>query len=73
MKNGHLYLHLRFRNQRKKKYGSLETRGKLNNRKSIHDRPKIIEQRLRFGDLEIDRIISSLWSQLWTEKQAIYG
>lgn len=57
MKNGHLYLHLRCRNQRKKKYGSLETRGKLNNRKSIHDRPQIVEQRLRFGDLEIDTIV----------------
>ncbi|MEG2271132.1 MAG: IS30 family transposase [Acinetobacter sp.] len=56
-KGGYLYQHLRFRNQRKRKYGDPETRGKLNNRTSIHDRPQIIEQRSRFGDLEIDTIV----------------
>lgn len=56
-KGGDLYLHLRFKNQRKRKYGSIETRGQLTNRKSIHDRPAEIEQRSRFGDLEIDTII----------------
>lgn len=56
-KGGYLYQHLRFRNQRKRKYGHPETRGKLNNRRSIHDRPQIIEQRSRFGDLEIDTIV----------------
>ncbi|WP_407305177.1 IS30 family transposase, partial [Acinetobacter sp.] len=45
IKGGGLYLHLRFRNQRKRKYGYPEKRGKLNNRKSIHDKPKIIEER----------------------------
>lgn len=39
------------------KYGSPETRGKLSNRKSIHDRPIEIERRNRFGDLEIDTIV----------------
>jgi len=56
-KGGDLYLHLRFTNQRKRKYGSIETRGQLTNRKSIHDRPAEIEQRSRFGDLEIDTIV----------------
>jgi IS30 family transposase len=56
-KGGDLYLHLRFRNQRKRKYGSIETRGQLTNRKSIHDRPAEIEQRSRFGDLEIDTLV----------------
>lgn len=56
--NGGLLFHnLRFRNQRKRKYGSPETRGQLSNRKSIHDRPVEIEQRSRFGDLEIDTIV----------------
>jgi IS30 family transposase len=36
---GLLFHNLRFRNQRKRKYGSIETRGQLTNRKSIHDRP----------------------------------
>ena len=57
IKGGHLYQHLRFRNQRKRKYGHPETRGKLNNRRSIHERPQIIHQRSRFGDLEIDTIV----------------
>ena len=54
---GTLFHNLRFRNQRKRKYGSSETRGQLANRKSIHDRPIEIEQRNRFGDLEIDTIV----------------
>ena len=54
---GTLFHHLRFRNQRKRKYGSPETRGQLSNRKSIHDRPIEIERRNRFGDLEIDTIV----------------
>ena len=57
IKRGHLYQHLCFRNQRKRKYGHPETRGKLNNRRSIHERPQIIDQRSRFGDLEIDTIV----------------
>ena len=52
-----LFHNLRLRNQRKRKYGSIETRGQLTNRKSIHDRPAEIEQRSRFGDLEIDTIV----------------
>ncbi|WP_180000842.1 IS30 family transposase [Acinetobacter sp. YH12255] len=56
-KDGTLFHHLRFGNQRKRKYGYPETRGQLANRKSIHDRPIEIEQRHRFGDLEIDTIV----------------
>ena len=56
-KGGTLFHNLRFKNQRKRKYGSPETRGQLTNRKSIHDRPAEIEQRTRFGDLEIDTIV----------------
>jgi len=56
-RDGLLFRNLRFRNQRKRKYGSIETRGQLANRKSIHDRPAEIEQRSRFGDLEIDTIV----------------
>ncbi len=56
-RDGLLFRNLRFRNQRKRKYGSIEPRGQLANRKSIHDRPAEIEQRSRFGDLEIDTIV----------------
>ena len=57
-KGGTLFHNLRFRNKRKRKYGSPETRGQLTNRKkSIHNRPLEIEKRTRFGDLEIDTIV----------------
>ncbi len=56
-KGATLFHHLRFRNQRKREYGSPEIRGQLSNRKSIHDRPIEIEQHTRFGDLEIDTIV----------------
>lgn len=45
-KGGTLFHHLRFRNQRKRKYGSPKTRGQLTNRKSICAL-----------DLEIDTIV----------------
>ncbi len=38
-------------------YVKSETLGKLNTRKSIHDRPHIVEQRSRFSDLEINTIV----------------
>ncbi len=64
IKRGHLYQHLCFRNQRKRKYGHPETRGKLNNRRSIHERPQIIHQRSCFGDLEIETIVGNNLSNL---------
>ena len=60
---GTLFHHLRFINQRKRKYGSPETRGQLSHRKSIHDRPIEIEHRTRFGDLEIDTIVGKKHQQ----------
>lgn len=44
---------------KERKNGIPETRGQLNNRKSIHDRPIVVEQRTRFGDLEIDTIVGN--------------
>jgi transposase, IS30 family len=63
-KGGTLFHQLRFRNQRKRKYGSPKTRGRLSNHKSIHDRAIEIEQRNHFGDLEIDTIIGKKHQQL---------
>ena len=54
---GSLYKNLRFRNQRKRKYGHPETRGQLTNRRNIKERPLVVEERSRFGDLEIDTIV----------------
>jgi IS30 family transposase len=55
---GQLYLHLRRRNKRYRKRGNLrDSRGIIKDRISIDKRPQIVEEKKRFGDLEIDTII----------------
>lgn len=54
---GNLYRHLRCQRQRKKRYGTYNTRGQLTNRTSIDDRPCIVDSRSRLGDWELDTII----------------
>ncbi|MUP16674.1 IS30 family transposase, partial [Ancylomarina euxinus] len=55
---GTLYLHLRCGNKRyRKRSGSKDKRGILRNRIGIEERPKIVDQKSRFGDLEIDTVI----------------
>jgi IS30 family transposase len=54
---GNLYLHLRCKRQRRKRYGSINSRGQLVNRISIDERPAIVETRSRIGDWELDTII----------------
>jgi IS30 family transposase len=54
---GNLYLHLRCKKQRRKRYGSTNNRGQLINRVSIDQRPAIVATRSRIGDWELDTII----------------
>ena len=54
---GDLYKHLRCQKKRRKRYGSRDRRGKLPNRRSIEERPKIVDQRQRLGDWEVDTIL----------------
>ncbi len=54
---GRLYLHLRCRKKRKKRYGSHDRRGQIPNRISIDERPFIVDSRCRLGDWEVDTII----------------
>jgi len=55
---GCLYLSLRTAGKRYRKRGSKkDSRGIIPNRKSIEERPKAVELKERFGDLEIDTII----------------
>jgi IS30 family transposase len=54
---GYLYKHLRCQKRNRKRYGSHERRGSLPNRRSIEERPKIVEERSRIGDWESDTII----------------
>ena len=55
---GNLYKYLRHKHKRYSKRGSKnEFRGKMEDRVSIEQRPIIVEEKSRFGDLEIDTII----------------
>lgn len=55
---GDLYKHLRHSaKKRKKRYGSPDRRGQIKNKVSIEDRPKIVDEKKRIGDWEIDTVI----------------
>ena len=54
---GDLYKHLRCQKRRRKRYGSRDHRGRLPNRRSIEERPKIVDQRQRLGDWEVDTLL----------------
>jgi transposase, IS30 family len=56
---GTLHLNLRSQKKRRKRYGSYSRRGQLPNRRSIEERPSIVERKLRRGDWEADTIIGS--------------
>ncbi len=52
-----LYKLLRHRKRRRKRGNYKDSRGLIPNRVSIDQRPKIVEHRKRFGDLEVDLIM----------------
>jgi transposase, IS30 family len=55
---GNLYQHLRHQNKRyRKRYGSPKRMGPIKNRRFIDERPKIVDEKKRIGDWEIDTII----------------
>jgi len=55
---GELYKHLRNRGKRYRKRGSgKDSRGIIKNRVSIDERPAVVDEKVRFGDLEIDTVI----------------
>ena len=54
---GDLYKHLRCQKKRRKRYGNRDRRGKLPNRRSIEERPVIVDQRQRIGDWDVDTIV----------------
>lgn len=54
---GDLYRHLRQSHRKhKKRYGSREKRGQIKDRVSIDERPKVVDQRERYGDWESDTL-----------------
>ncbi|MDX7989413.1 IS30 family transposase, partial [Xenorhabdus sp. 12] len=55
---GDLWQHLRIaKKPYRKRYGSYERRGKIKNRVSIDNRPKVVETKQRIGDWEGDTIV----------------
>ena len=58
-KGGDKYKHLRRRKKYKKRCTVEDRRGKLANTKSIHDRPSQADERLRYGDYEVDLIVGA--------------
>ena len=59
-KGGKLYLHLRTKGKKYRKRGaSKDKRGIIPGRVGIENRPEIVNQKLRFGDLEVDTIIGA--------------
>ena len=56
-RGGELWKSLRCQKQRKKRYGCADRRGMIPNRRSIEDRPVLVEARCRIGDWEADTII----------------
>jgi IS30 family transposase len=57
-RGGELHKHLRNRGKKYGKRGSYKSsRGIIKNRVSIEERPEIVDEKVRFGDLEIDTII----------------
>ena len=64
-KKGTLYTHLRNQGRRYRKRGNRrDSRGIIKNRIDIDKRPKIVEARTRFGDLEVDLIIGKTANRL---------
>jgi len=59
-RGGDLHEPLRCRKRRRKRYGTYDRRSTLPNRRSIEERPLIIEQRRRIGGWEADTIMPRL-------------
>jgi len=64
-KAGDLWKRLRCQKKNRKRYGKIDRRGNLIDRRSIDDRPEIVTTRQRLGDWEADTIIGK------NHKQAI--
>lgn len=63
-KGGKLYLNLRHQNKKyRKRYGSPKRTGPIKNRRFIDERPKIVDEKNRIGDWEIDTIIGKQQKQ----------
>lgn len=63
-KGGKLFQNLRHQNKKyRKRYGSPKRTGPIKNRRFIDERPRIVEEKSRIGDWEIDTIIGKQQKQ----------
>jgi transposase, IS30 family len=60
---GQLFKHLRNQKKRRKRLRGQDRRGQLSGRRSIEERPAIVEERSRVGDWEVDTIIGKQHQQ----------
>lgn len=60
---GKLYQHLRSQKKRRKRLHGQDRRGQLSGRRSIEERPAIVDDRSRIGDWEVDTIIGKQHQQ----------
>ena len=58
-KDKHLYKYLRHYNRRQKRKKSKQNRGCIQNRVSIEKRPKVVNERKRKGDYEVDLMMGT--------------
>lgn len=56
-RGGDLHRHLRCRKKHRKRYGTPRRSGSIANRRSIDERPAVVERRERLGDWEADTIV----------------
>jgi len=56
---GDLYKYLRRQKKYRKRIGSKDRRGKIKDQKSIKERPKIVDEKTRVGDFEVDLVIGA--------------
>jgi IS30 family transposase len=54
---GDLHTHLRCKKKNRKRYGGSRNSSSIRNRVSIEERPKVVDERSRFGDIEVDTVI----------------
>ena len=54
---GDLYTHLRCKKKNRKRYGGTRNSSNIRNRVSIEERPKVVDERSRYGDIEVDTVI----------------
>jgi IS30 family transposase len=60
---GTLFLNLRCQKKRPKRYGQRDRRGQLPARRSIEERPRVVDAKQRLGDWEADTIVGGYHQQ----------